>query len=138
MSRTDKDAPWWVRSEWHLPEHYYCQYDVTRQYGWHRFPESRKCDLPVEPEFTQHRQLGWRKKVEGCVWEPEWPFRRRYRYTRPPSKKEKRNNYWGPDRSRVRAALGKARQEHQTLGEVVTDCPVVQHKHGPISGGWWD
>ncbi len=144
MSRTDKDAPWWVRSTWFEPVHMYCQYDLTGRFFWSRFPQRRVCDLLDEPALGNfsHGSITWKTihrnpELAHCRWEPMWPSKNRYKYTRPPSRAEKHLEWWGPDRAHVRDLMIRARQQYNGSGDVDIVEPTRHHRHAG-KGGWWD
>lgn len=139
MSRTDKDKPHWVRAEWYVPVHTYCQFDDQR-FGWFRFPDGpRECDLPEDPVYRNPRgPRGWLVRTSwNCTWEAEWPWKRRYRWTRAPRRVERRLGWYGPDRRRVRDECRVALQEYRGSGDVEIAVTTAHHHHCSIKG-WWD
>lgn len=141
MSRTDKDTPWWVQTNWYIPVHVHCQEGPYAKYRWmmsQRGP--RACDLPSAPVriYVRHRNA-WRLPIEDqhCYWEPEWPWRRRYLYTWGPRGKDRRLGWWGPDRSRLRDECREARKQYRGFGDVEIEVSAIHHNHAPIKG-WWD
>jgi len=135
MSRTDKDQPWWVRSELMVPSHSVsCEHRIPRYH-----PADHTCDLSPEPP-ARTKPNGPKPRMfrkEHCTWEPEWPWKRRYKYTRPPFKRERHLDWWGPARARDRDAVIKARQEYHGCGQVDEPKVMPQHRHASIKG-WWD
>jgi len=135
MSRTDKDAPWWVRSEWWVPKHWRCE-NSLRTYG----REPRVCDLPAEPvrqDRPTPRPRRW-LDLETCHWEAEWVRLDRYRYTRPPTRQEKHLDWWGPDRAQVRDLTYDARKQYRGSAEVEILRPEPGHHRHASKKGWWD
>jgi hypothetical protein len=136
MSRTDKDRPWWIRSEWYEPVHYNCMY----YQGYQTCDRSRVCDLPPEPvrgNFS-YPSAGHRYGPRAqCIWYPMWPRRVRYNYTRPPTRVDKHLGWWGPDRRDVRDLMIKARKQYRGYREVEILEPVRHHRHAG-KAGWWD
>lgn len=138
MSRTDKDAPWWVRSEYYEPAHYFCQFDIFRIFGWHRFPDGRRsCDLPSEPFRERHRNYVSQRNGPSCMWAAEWPRRWRYNYTWGPSREDRHLAWYGPDRRRARDMLIEAAKEYRGYGDVDVIEPTWHHRHASMKG-WWD
>lgn len=138
MSRTDKDAPWWVRSEYYTPSHYYCEFDYNRWYGWHKFPDGpRVCDLPPEPFRHRHRDWVIHRRGPTCMWESEWPWKRRYSCTHAPTREDRHLGWYGPDRRRARDLMIEAGKEYRGYREVDVIEPTWHHRHASIKG-WWD
>jgi hypothetical protein len=142
MSRTDKDAPYWVRTEFYEAEHdWMCPDRIARSWQhYRRTPNS--CTLPAEPtrRHPAHRRSPRTiSEIPECTWLPVWPRRWRYNYTRPPSRKDRHFNWWGPDRANARDVLIKARQQYNGCGDVddVIE-PTAKTLHAPYCGGWWD
>jgi hypothetical protein len=127
MSRTDKDVPNWVRTEYYTPHH-------ARRCpnGWwnaDRHLDVQECTLTPTPVRASPSTL----KETSCHWSPSWVWKN---YT--PSSQDRRWYWWGPDRARVRDACRKAAQEYNGSGETEIEVPQWNHHHTPISGGWWD
>lgn len=140
MSRTDKDAPWWVRSEWYEPVHFNCP-NTLGYLIWRWRPAKSACDLPTDPVRYNPRLIRrWRPREQTpCYWEAEWPYRDRYRYTHGPTKEDRHLGWYGPDRARVRDQLLGAKKEHHAHGdvEIVGQALFHHHRHASIKG-WWD
>ena len=143
MSRTDKDAPYWVRTDFYEPDHdWRCPERVPRT--WQYYPRTPgSCTLPPEPARLPPQT--WRRRyprippeVPECHWVAVWPRRWRYNRTRPPTVKDRRAYWWGPDRANVRNVLTKAKQQYNGYGEVDVIEPVMNPRHAMYSGGWWD
>lgn len=141
MSRTDKDMPWWVQTNWYLPVHMHCQEGPYAKYRWtmnQRGP--RVCDLPDAPVriYVRHRRNAWRLPIEDqhCYWEPEWPWRRRYSFTWGPRGTDRRLGWWGPDRARLRDECREARKQYRGFGDVEIEVSAFHHNHAPIKGYW--
>lgn len=137
MSRTDKDKPWWVRSERYEPVHdHRCAFNTTRS-RWAREPVW-PCTLPARP--VRHR-VDWTFRPcpteNYCTWEPVWPNRWRYNYTRGPSKQERHADWWGPVRALDQVAGRRARDEYRAGGELSEPKVHRNHRHCSIKG-WWD
>jgi hypothetical protein len=132
MSRTDKDAPWWVRSEWWVPDHHRCE-NSLRTYG----REPRVCDLPAEPirKDRSHPRRYW-DQLQTCTWEAEWLDRNRYNYTRPPTKLERHLGWYGPARAQLRMMRQEARKQYHGSGEI--DVPELPWPRHSSFKGWWD
>lgn len=122
MSRTDKDAPWWMHSPGVRERH---------SHYWRK----PTCDLPPEPASgTTVRPI---YGTTHCVWYPEWPDDNRRRvlwHSRgcPPA--------WfidhvgnAPTRVKVRDTCIQARKEYRATGEVDVMPPTNQHRH---CGAW--
>lgn len=138
MSRTDKDKPWWVRTNWYVAAHEKCPFDSYRRDAY--WSRSRECDLPPDPlrsNFAQGYQPRWIRRPAACTWEPEWPRRDRYNFTRPPSREDKHLGWWGPDRRDVRDLMIEARKQYHGNREVEILEPVQHHRH-TSKKGWWD
>jgi hypothetical protein len=129
MSRTDKDAPFWVQDTYYEPSHWNCEFSLTNR-------GQRVCDLPAAPV----RHNGYYKLGYGhCTWEPcwdSWPDRS-YNKDRPDGRIHRKRNYWGPDRSRSQNQLREAAKEYHGAGDVDSDEYAQQHRHSPIAGGYW-
>jgi hypothetical protein len=143
MSRTDKDAPWWVQTDWYLPMHEMCQAGPYARYRWQTSQRgARECDLPETPvrkAKSYRRRSIWRLTEEQmhCYWEPEWPWeQRRYSFTWGPRREDRRLAWWGPDRRRVRDECRAARKEYRGFGDVETDVSKLHHNHAPRKGYW--
>jgi hypothetical protein len=141
MSRTDKDAPYWVRAECYVPVHNHCQFDHT-WWGWTFFPDGpRECDLPEDPIIRHPRQRRRAYGVEkrSCRWEAEWSFRSRYNFTWGPRPIDRRLYYWKPERAQKRTACDRARKEYNSFGQTEVEVPMFQHRHAETTGGgYWD
>jgi hypothetical protein len=140
MSRTDKDVPWWVATEWYEPDHNGCQSAPSHVVRWTASPrESRVCDLPEVPTRHNPYMRAWRgrKREMHCVWEAQWPWKARYRYGWGPTREDCRLVWWGPDRRRIRDECRKAVQEYRGTGDVEIVVSTRHHTHSPAKG-WWD
>jgi hypothetical protein len=132
MSRTDKDKPWWVRTEWYKADHR-CRLAVPAMARWSTY----ECDLAPEP-FRGYTEPRWMHPSKpGCTWAAEWPRRDRYNYTRPPTRVDKHLGWWGPDRRDVRDLMNEARKQYHGYREVEILEPVQHHRHAGKKG-WWD
>lgn len=118
MSKTDKDAPDWVRQNnpepGARPSH--------RHRDWHGNP--RDCD--IDAVSTAARPYG------NCFWlEPEPPKM----YVRINNFHEhRRQMYWKPERAKSRAAVRRLVWEFNTFGDVDDSGVIVDQAHRP----WWD
>lgn len=142
MSRTDKDAPYWVRAEYYEPVHdWSCPDRVAR--SWQQYPRSNhNCTLPDTPIRTGPR--GRRSpriipEVPECEWTAEWlkPWQGGYYCYRRPRRKDRHFWWWGPDRAHVRTVLIKARQQYNGSGDMDVIEPVARPHNAVYSGGWW-
>ena len=135
MSRTDKDAPWWVRVEFYEPEHSHCPNAAMHSRRWlmQQLPVTRECDLPEEPVRHNWRQAPRHERYSHCTWEPSgWD--RKY-YTRPPRSYDRRIYFHGPSRRVFRDFCQKAKQEFAGSGEV----ELIDPNPRIISQlDWWD
>ncbi len=128
MSRTDKDAPSWVRARrdggdtWH---HRVGDAPGAAD-GFGRPPSgdgTHACDLD-DP--------GGR-----CTWRvPHWLAG--YPLCQPPDTSCLHMFYYGPDRAQARDALRAAAREYNTFGMTETEPITRQVRHSPWGGGWWD
>jgi hypothetical protein len=120
MSRTDKDAPWWVRSTYYTPTH-----RASCKLGWHDEP----CNLDPEPVRIHRSAYGRFIYRTRCIWEAE-----RHCY-RPPTREDRHLDWWGPDRAEVRDFCRMAKRDHGGYGELLE--PIRQHRHASYKGWWW-
>lgn len=119
MSRTDKDAPYWVDTWWE-PWH-----GATCQRGG-------PCGLPAEPDGKAGGEATTRWK--DCLWVPQWPAERR---SLPgPPRWYRKHRWYASDRFRARNACSDAAAEHRAAGEVVAVPPTAQHRHN-ATWDWW-
>lgn len=121
MSRTDKDNPWWVRTEWYEPIHY-CGWIRRNKYeyeervaSWGKYTVPRitghyweylgDCVLPDVPVRCGQRPS--RKRLTNsprCTWVADWPEDYATQ-TRGVRKKEyRRNEFHHPQRMKERLA----------------------------------
>lgn len=142
MSRTDKDLSWWLTAEWYEPSHSrHCINLVPYLKQWGPRTTIQPCDLPLEPERGSY--VPWFRIQPAdfdarCVWEPVYDRRGyRYRYTRPPSKRERHLEWDGPVRAQVRDLLFEARKQYLASGDVDIPEAPRNHRHASIKG-WWD
>lgn len=145
MSRTDKDVPWWIESEWYRPSHgrncrylvpYSCPWGPRKATGACELP----CDLPDEPRrgaYSPRLRYQLQDRPTRCIWEPCYErFAHRYRYTRPPLKRERHLEWYGPDRAKVRDLLLEARRQYQGSGNIDVPEPTRNHRHASVNGRW--
>ena len=141
MSRTDKDLPHWVATEWYVPVHVGCPNGGYVRYRWQRSQRGeRVCDLPEVPVRSNPNRVAARRIFmddQHCYWEAAWPQRWRYQYTWGPKKIDRHVSWWGPDRARVRDECRQARKEYRASGDVEIDVTSRHHAHAPDKG-WWD
>src|SRR4029450_1805954 len=135
MSRTDKEAPWWVAAQWWIPSHNHnCENEL-------RGPHTRPCDLPAAPvcqDRSRTRYWVFRNRDYPCVWEAQWPRQAyRYRYTWGPTKEDRHLMWWRPHRRKVRGIMTHARQLYHG-GEEPDVITPRHHRHAPDCNGWWD
>lgn len=120
MSRTDKDKPYWVRTEWYKPWHrcgwHRCRkyVDTDEMWPWgkpkrefigYRWEYRGDCDLPETP-IRKPNRVNRRPNLEQlCSWEAEWPFDF-YTQTRgvPNKRFWRRKEFYGPQRMNERRA----------------------------------
>lgn len=131
MSRTDKDQPYWMLSEYWAAHHESCQYATWRR-------GRRECDLPPEPIRQHPERHNGRTRLyrPSCTWWPTWDY-----YYRPYGPRGVptwfvRAYFTRPDRRRVRDECDSARQEYNATGEVDTIPSVNQHRH-QARRDWW-
>lgn len=131
MSRTDKDAPYWVSAEWWEPNHWGCEYDVPHGVRLVRIARSlrrgarRACDLPDRPVCHRPGFSAWRHGPR-CIWEPEY---RGYPFSHVPQWYV--HHVWtNAERRSVRDDCRRALAERRAGGEVETEPSVRQHRHG--------
>lgn len=136
MSRTDKDAPYWVRAEFYEPVHdWICPDRVPRP--WQFYPRSsHSCTLPPEPvvvNMTWPRRYGRAvTDAPSCYWTAAgWD--RKY-HTRPPRRIDRRIYFHGPNRRAVRDFCRKAGQEFRGTGAVM----IIEPYPKPCQLDWWD
>lgn len=134
MSRTDKDAPWWVRVEYYEPVHSGCPNlrPPRKFWQWRLGVGVRECDLPETPMRYNWRTAPRRTRWDHCTWEPlGWD--RKY-YTRPPRRDDRRVYFHGPNRRVMRDFCVKVRREYAGSGDVEAVEP------GPRRSqlDWWD
>lgn len=133
MSRTDKDAPYWVRAEYYRPDHRWdCPDRIAR--SWQQYPRTSYCTLPPEPVLRDvSTPRSWRGRISPCIWVPDgWD--RKY-YTRPPKRDDRRIFFHGPTRREVRDFCIKAKQEYLGCGDVEAIEPPDMM---PSQLDWWD
>lgn len=137
MSRTDKDAPYWVRSEYYEAVHWGCQYEQGTP--WRSVTVTHECDLPEVPQRGHWRWTVERYQREPhCSWESEWPWRRRYRHSWGPRPRDRHLHWYGPDRAKARDWTIEARKQFHGDLDIDTDnAPIRNHRHCSIKG-WWD
>lgn len=121
MSRTDKDLPYWMLSNYWEPFHSGCEYAT--------FDRGRECDLPAEPVRERPVNFTWRTRIYGCCWVPTWDH-----YTKPWGRNScptwyVRLEFTGPERRRVRDECIEAIKEYRGTGEVDTIPSTTQHRH---------
>ena len=126
MSRTDKDNPWWVTTEWWQTRHNHCDRAHESPHHGYRLagtPVTRTCDLPPDPVISTYHA-----PETGCHWTPEHTNRRWSLDEHPPR--------WLVDavwnnrqRLRVRDTCRAATKEYRGSGDVWTEPPVDQHHH---------
>lgn len=141
MSRTDKDAPWWVRAETYSPDHAAnCPELQAGPYTRRQYP-LRVCNLPERPVRQRPGFSGWRHwKDIGCTWDPDYEFIKNRNKWYPywgPRRKDRHFRWWGPDRAKVRDDCRKAQKEYHGSKEVHVVPRTVNHRHGPDKG-WWN
>jgi hypothetical protein len=135
MSRTDKDAPFWVRAEYYVPDHDWCCPDRTTTILRDR-PRADHCTLPEAPIRADVRRIRMSKRqwdVPQCRWVPDgWD--RRY-YTWPPRQWDRKIYFHGPNRCGVRDFGVKVKQLYNGCGDVAD---VVEPGRRPDPLAWWD
>lgn len=146
MSRTDKDVPWRIAAEWYAPLHMYCQYDNFHVGFWPKVPRRqgrRPCDLPPAPRRGENHpsawRNSWRRDEYHCTWEPEYPYGSyRWSYNRPPTKKERHLDWWGPDRAQRRDQCREAMKEYSGEGDIEATFVYGYHHRHASKKGWWN
>lgn len=123
MSRTDKDAPYWVRAEWWEPWHQQCENQAySRSIGGFYVPR-RKCDLPLQPDVKQYGKFTFRHR--RCFWRPIWD---RLHYPNPP--RWYRNHVWtAPQRLQARMQCREAAKQYRGSGDTDVVVTTDQNRH---------
>jgi hypothetical protein len=142
MSRTDKDIPWQFQSEWYQPIHgHNCIQLVPYLSRWGPRETTVPCTLPNEPQrrkYVPWYRLSRELQFAACTWEPVYErYDHRYRYTRPPTKRERHLGWDGPVRAQLRDLLFEARKQYRGSGDIDIPEPPRHHRHASIKG-WWD
>lgn len=136
MSRTDKDAPFWVRAVFYEPLHdWYCPYRIAR--SWQHSRRGSICTLPSTPV----RSAPWRRKsgtrvpkVPECLWVPADEWDRRY-FTQPPRRIHRRLYFHVPNRQRMRNFVTRTRQLYNGSGDIED---TIEPGRRPSKLDWWD
>lgn len=141
MSRTDKDAPYWVRADLtrFTPKHEYgCPFYFPR--FTRRDPPNRECNLPERP-VRQHRAHVSMKRliIATFPWQCYWaaPYDRTWWYERPPSKKDRHFDWFGPDRAQARDECRAAMRDYNANGDTELDVVTDSPRHAGKQGYWW-
>lgn len=129
MSRTDKDKPFWVRTEWYEPWHrcgwyrnrkyrkvekthvseYGFKYPYTeREFIGYRWEYRGDCDLPENPVRTPNRMNRRRNLEQLCSWEAIWPNDYNMQMRGRSVKDDCHTYYHGPQRMNERLAAREA------------------------------
>lgn len=104
MSRTEKDWPNWVRSEYAVPYHFCSLYGRS----WQKL--NSDCNLLEDPPPKNYKNYTWFGQkfnmARNCFWEMEWPknpqeHRARYRKHK---REWRRREFHGPQRMKSRLA----------------------------------
>lgn len=126
MSRTDKDRPYWVRTndptEDRVPHHDH----IPRWWRRKRLVWDGECHLddPVNHGTRFDHACGYHLRFDR-YWNPKREDRRLY--------------YYKPLRSRERDTLGKAAKQYNAGYEVDEDIVLPEsHRHCMFPGGYWD
>lgn len=129
MSRTDKDAPNWVRAlndPRRVIDHAFgCELSPLN--GWQNDGVRHACT--VDDPNSDHSYRFCRYWLED---------RTRFRYSDGPTAEMLRTGYFGPERAAVRASLLDALRDYNTHGETEADPPTRQTRRSDWYGGWWD
>jgi hypothetical protein len=125
MSRTDKDRPYWVRTndprEDRVEHHNHVAPRWRTMYAW-----DGECHID-EPSTRENR------RSYSCG------FNLRYKRYWNPKKEDRRLYYYKPLRSRERDTLGKAAKQYNAGNEVDEDIVLPEsHRHAMFPGGYWD
>lgn len=126
MSRTDKDLPYWVAAEWWEPWHVRCRHDSI-------LPTAGRCRLPPVPVRRRPVPITWRARKVRCEWLPcddVLPDGRPRRWYSQPPRLFIRHVWSGPQRRTVRDLGRRAAAEYRATGQVDTELPVRQARHG--------
>ena len=125
MSNTTKDRPYWVRAndpaERGKPYHGCTNPWYVKAHG------IDCCDID-EPQTATGSKI--------CQYMISSEKLSRYRWSRGPTKAERRIEYWKPERRQQRESTHKATRAHRA-GQLV-DIEGTDHRHAPIRGGYWD
>ena len=145
MSRTDKDAPHWVRAEYYEAWHdWNCPDRIAR--AWQKYPKgTHSCTLPETPVHINPRLSVRRKfprtipEVPECEWVAIWlrPWQGGYYCYRRPRSQDRHVYWYGPDRAHTRDVLAKAKRQYNGSGDVDIIEPTVRPRHAMYAGGWW-
>lgn len=123
MSRTDKDAPSWVRAKY-----------APRNTEWHH-----RCENSV-----------WAARApQGTVFEPctidqsggwcrYFVDSRDFWWSDSPTGEDKNFYWYAPERASVRVSLDAARRDFNAHGETDIEPENRQTRGAPWGGGWWD
>ena len=117
MSHTDKDVPW----------------RVTRTNPSFWVGEEHRCRHLNEPCSIYDRIARPWGGCRGIL-----PYELQRKWWTPPSRADRHNMYWRPDRAHTRDALRKATKRYRA-GEDLDDITLVdQHRRGVFGGGYMD
>jgi hypothetical protein len=121
MSRTDKDMPYWVITEWYEPYHWRCS---NSRSGWEGIIWEYECTLPPLP--VREGCTGIHKY---CRWVPVWPYRHWYGPQSGAPRWYRQQVWYAPDRRKTRNTCLEARKEYRATGESDTEPPTNAHRH---------
>jgi hypothetical protein len=126
MSRTDKDRPYWVKSNDKTEKYRVAYHDHTGRRG-----DECTIDEPEEhPSSWRGRGGRWYSPCSHYIHLP---------HICQPHGTSLRDFYWVPSRAEERDYTTRAIKDYNTFGEVDEDY-FLQEKtlNGPYGGGWWD
>lgn len=126
MSRTDKDRPYWVRTNDKTEKYRVAYHDHTGRRG-------DECTVD-EPE---EHPSSWRGR--GGRWYSPCGHHLHVPHICEPHGDSASVYYWVPARQDEQTFLKNAVKDYNTFGEVDEDY-FLQEKtlNGPYGGGWWD
>lgn len=124
MSRTDKDAPWWLADEYYERHHFRCHNSHYLGTKWHT------CDLPNNPGRPHHTKCRWFPTFAGVRTNSYWKWALG---KGSPPRWFNRHVWYGPQRRQERTILGEAKKDYNANGDTDIEMANVNHRHN----GYW-